>query len=356
MDKVNWTLAWLSLFWIKCRSWYWRLLQLVGRMPTQQIVTFPSDYDFSPHYGYTLQALLNVKPPEPSETFVAYWRHRYQRAMQCEPCPIVKPLDQKKGQYRVLDWEYQSTDKVTIHGWLLVPLYGEVKQALIIGHGYGGRHQPDWHWALPNTALFFPCFRGISHSRLATVSHQPARHVLHNIEHLDDYIIGGCVDDLWLAVSAVQSLYPKIACNIGYVGMSFGGGIGALALAWDERIKKAHLNMPTFGHQRLRLALPSRGSSESVRRYARRHPNVKHVLTYFDAATAASFIKQPIVVAAACFDPIVPPPGQFAVYNAIKDNKQLFVLEAGHFQYPNQRFQAKRLQKQVERFFTGMSG
>lgn len=356
---MSWKLAWLLPFWIKSRSWYWRLRQTFWEMPKRQTITFPNDYDFSPNYGYNLEALLKVDVPKPSEDFAGYWQTRYQQALQCDPQPVVKPIidpnKQKKGKYRVLDWQYQSTNDVTIHGWLLVPLYGEVKQALIIGHGYGGRSQPDWHWQLPNTALFFPCFRGISYSRLASVSNQPARHVLHNIEHIDDYIIGGCVEDLWLAVSSVQYLYPKVANNIGYMGMSFGGGIGALALPWDNRIKKAHLNVPTFGHQHLRLQLPSRGSGESVRRYAKRHPDVIQTLSYFDAAIAARFIKQPMIIAAACFDPVVPPPGQFAVYNAIKDNKQLFVLEAGHFRYPNQGFQAKRLQKQLERFFLKMS-
>ncbi|MEZ5576382.1 MAG: hypothetical protein R3F44_12440 [Candidatus Competibacteraceae bacterium] len=38
-------------------------------------------------------------------------------------------------------------------------------------------------------------------------------------------------------------------------------------------------------------------------------------------------------VAAARFDPAVPPPGQFAVYNALAGPKELFVLRAGHFDH-----------------------
>ena len=46
------------------------------------------------------------------------------------------------------------------------------------------------------------------------------------------------------------------ARRLDYMGISFGGGIGALALPWDERFHRAHLNVPSFGHHPLRLTLP----------------------------------------------------------------------------------------------------
>ncbi|MEZ5583004.1 MAG: hypothetical protein R3F37_09785 [Candidatus Competibacteraceae bacterium] len=35
------------------------------------------------------------------------------------------------------------------------------------------------------------------------------------------------------------------------------------------------------------------------------------------------------------FDPAVPPPGQYAIYNALAGHKDLFVLQAGHFEHGN---------------------
>ena len=72
---------------------------------------------------------------------------------------------------------------------------------------------------------------------------------------------------------------------------SFGGGVGALALPWDDRFGAAHLNLPSFGHYPLRLTMPCIGSGEAVRRYHAEHPDVLDVLRYFDAATAATRIE-----------------------------------------------------------------
>jgi pimeloyl-ACP methyl ester carboxylesterase len=60
---------------------------------------------------------------------------------------------------------------------------------------------------------------------------------------------------------------------------------------------------------------------------------------------------KPVHVAAARFDPVVPPPGQFAVYNALPGDRRLFVLDAGHFDYPRRRTQATELLSQLWAFF-----
>jgi cephalosporin-C deacetylase len=174
---------------------------------------------------------------------------------------------------------------------------------------------------------------------------------LHDIDKPQRYVIGGCVDDLWLAVSALQMLFPASKGHIGYSGISFGGGIGALGVPWDERIQRAHLNVPTFGNQPLRLQLPTIGSGAAVQRYQQQHGNVLDTLQYYDAASAAGFIRQPMHIAPALFDPVVAPPGQFAVYNALAAEKTLFVLEAGHFEYPNMVTQGQALQQELEDFF-----
>jgi cephalosporin-C deacetylase len=314
-------------------------------------VNFPHQYKFSPNYQYTLKQLLAIQPPEPPKDFAEFWQQRYQQALQIDPQPELIDTGESKGNYHVYDLYYQSTNNIRIGGWLLKP-NDAVKQVLIIGHGYGGRSQPDWHWQLKHTALLFPCFRGISRSRYEGVSQQPSRHVLKNIQSRDDYIIGGCVDDFWLAVSTAQELFPDLE-QIAYAGTSFGGGIGALAAPWDKRINKLHLNIPTFGHQSFRLQQPSRGSAEAVRIFNQRRADIHQTLNYYDAAIAARYINISTHITAACFDPMVPPPGQFAIYNAINSEKHLQIIEAGHFPYPNQHIQNQQRQQILEQFFGG---
>ncbi|WP_295438709.1 acetylxylan esterase [uncultured Thiodictyon sp.] len=127
--------------------------------------------------------------------------------------------------------------------------------------------------------------------------------MLHNIDQRSRYILGGCVEDVWTGVSALLGLVPELTGHLGYLGISLGGGIGAMALAWDERIAWGHLNVPSFGDQPRRLVLPSTGSAAAVQRYARTAGQVLETLAYYDSAVAARHIRQPMHVAAARFDP-----------------------------------------------------
>lgn len=307
-------------------------------------------FHFDPSYGYDLEHLLAVQAPVAPADFASFWRRRYHRAVSFHSTLALEACGSHAG-FNIFDIAYQSTDDFLIGGWLLEPQRQPVKQSIIVGHGYGGRDQPDYHFNIPNTAYLFPCFRGISRSRTERVSDQPNYHVLHNIDKPDSYIIGGCVEDLWVAVSLMLRRYPNTLGRLGYMGISFGGGIGALALPWDQRIQRAHLNVPTFGCQPLRLQLPTIGSGAAVTQYVEQLGHIPVTLAYYDAAIAATFAKQPLHVAAALFDPMVAPPGQFAIYNAWAGPKQLFVLDAGHFEYPGQGQQERQLIQQLQMFF-----
>ncbi|HTH99728.1 MAG TPA: acetylxylan esterase, partial [Acidisoma sp.] len=148
-------------------------------------------------------------------------------------------------------------------------------------------------------------------------------------------------------------LYPEIEGRIGYSGISLGGGIGALALAFDERIDRGHLTVPTFGNMPLWLSLPTVGSARAVQAYAAQHPEVRERLRFFDAATAAARIKIPMLFAVARFDPAVAPPCQFSVAQARTetDHHETFVLDAGHSDYPGMETQHARLADKVRTFF-----
>lgn len=312
---------------------------------------FAHSFAFDPGYGYSLEDLLAVGAPLPPADFAAFWKARYAQAMQLQPRPRIKHMGKARNGFEVYDLRYVSSGNFVIRGWLLIPQDQPVTRGLIFGHGYGGCAGPDYRLHPSGTALLFPCFRGLSRSQHAPISTNPSFHVLHDIDKPEQYIIGGCVEDVWLAVSAMLLLFPAIRGRIGYAGISFGGGIGALALPWDERIQRAHLNVPTFGNQPLRLELPTIGSGAAVQHYQQQHGRVLDTLQYFDAATAAGFIHQPMHVAAALFDPAVAPPGQFAIYNALPGPKSLFVLEAGHFNYPHQAEQEQALLAELDHFF-----
>jgi cephalosporin-C deacetylase len=315
------------------------------------MTSFFHSYPFDPSYGNKLESLLEIKPPQEPGDFQDFWRVRYEKALQVNPSIELSADGLFHPEFEVNTIVYESTDGFRIGGWLLVPRFGRPRRGVIVSHGYGGREGPDFDLEVSDAAFLFPCCRGLSRSACHGVSSNPAYHVLHDIDKPDRYILGGCVEDVWVGVSALLQLFPEIEGHIGYQGTSFGGGIGAMAVAWDSRIRRAAFNVPSFGYQNLRLELPTIGSGAAVSFYQKRHGNVMETLQYYDAALSARYITIPVHVAAALFDPVVAPPGQFAVYNALAGPKELFVASAGHFDYPGRTEQEKLVLQDLQRFF-----
>jgi cephalosporin-C deacetylase len=316
----------------------------------------PHDFPFDPTYGYDLDDLLGVEIPEAPDDFAAFWRGRYDEARRVDVAPRVGPLEERRDGVNVFPVTYASVGGVRLGGWLALP-DEPVDRGLVIGHGYGGRAAPDLPLPVPGAAAIFPCARGLGARGLVEgIPGDPMRHVLHGIESRDRCVHSGCAADVWTAASALLLLVPSVAGRLAYAGISFGGGIGALALPWDERFAAAHLALPSFGRHPLRLTMPCVGSGEAVRRHHAAYPGVIEVLRYFDAASAAARIGIPVQVAAALFDPAVPPPGQFAVYNALRGPRDLVVMSAGHMEHAGEAAEERRVADARRTFLTAHLG
>lgn len=290
-------------------------------------------FAFDPTYGYNEAALQSVAcPPAPAD-FATFWRETYVLAKQLAPRPTLRLIHESR-QIKIFEVEFDAWNDeqpIRIGGWMTIPTIEKINSGLIVGHGYGGRSGPDLSPLISSAAVLYPCARGFNRSAHRGIPNIAERHVLHGIQSRESYVHRGCAIDLWAAAWALVELEPLAANWLCYAGESFGGGIGALAIAWEPLFKRAFLDYPSFGHHPLRLGLQCVGSGEAIRRAG----GEKHlpVLQYFDAATAASCTTIPVMVAAALFDPAVPPPGQFAVYNCLAGPKELFVRQAAHFEW-----------------------
>ena len=289
-------------------------------------------YPFDPTYGYTEADLLAVGcPPAPAD-FADFWRSTFAAASAVPPRPTRAFLRRTpRGTVDLVEfdaWAGDGRDPVRLGGWLTMPPDGRVTSGLVVGHGYGGRAAPDAIPLVPGAAVLYPCARGFNRSARPDIPDTANRHVLHGIESRDTYIHRFNAADLWAAASALVELEPVAAALLCYAGASFGGGIGALMLPWDRRYQRAFLDYPSFGHHPIRLTLPCVGSGEAVRQAG----GTRHlpVLQYFDAATAAAHITIPTMVAAALYDPAVPPPGQFAIHNCLAGERAMFVRRDAH--------------------------
>jgi cephalosporin-C deacetylase len=312
-------------------------------------------FPFDPTYGYDgLDALKAVPVPEAPRDFANFWEARYAAARRIDPKAEVSSDGWWLENHLVRTVRFSTTRDYTLSGWLVTPRAEPIHRLAVVGHGYGSCPSPTEIPPLRETAFLYPCFRGLGPSATDALPSDPAQHVVAGIEDRETYVIGGCVEDVWCGVSALTGLFPEAAENVVFLGVSFSGGLGALAAPWDERIKRVHLEVPTFGQQPMRLELPGVGSAAGLQAYARdvaKEP-LLDTLQYFDAAIAARFLTVPVHYANALFDPVVPPPTQFAVYNGTpRSIRSLTVLTAGHFEYPRQAAEQDALRTTIAEFF-----
>ncbi len=313
---------------------------------------FKHEFSFDPTYGYTESTLRNIQPPLAPPDFAAFWQDTYSLARATDPDPVIRPTASPRKGFEVFELDYTGINGFRVGGWLTRPLDATPTRGVVMSHGYGGRSAPDLFLPGDPAVVVFPCGRGLNRSAHPDLPSVSTNHVLHGIARRDTYIHRHCVADLFSAVSALLSLHPELANRVDYMGTSFGGGIGAMMRPWEPRIRRAYLGGPSFGHHPMRLACPCVGSGESVRKAVSTSPAIADTLRYFDSAIASTFSHTPTMVACALFDPAVPPPGQWAVYNALTCPKQLFVHQAEHFDWPDAGVELRRLFRAQEEWFS----
>ena len=248
-----------------------------------------------------------------------------------DAAPVVLSTSEEQGR-RVSVVEHAGVDGVRLRAWVVEPLDGPPRAGVVHGHGYGGREAVDLARVPDDLAAIYPVARGLGVLNAGVGAPEPTpEHVLAGIDDPERYVLGLCARDLWLAADVLVSVVG--ALPLYYVGESFGGGIGALALPWDDRFVGATLIVPSFGQYDERLAVPCLGSGETVRQHVQRHPEAREALRWFDSSTAIGFTEVPVRVEAALWDQYVPPQGQFAVAAGARD-LDLAVLPAGHAEYP----------------------
>jgi cephalosporin-C deacetylase len=84
-----------------------------------------------------------------------------------------------------------------------------------------------------------------------------------------------------------------------------------------------------------------------------KHPGVEETLRYYDAANSLRHLRIPAAFACACFDPAVPPPGQWSAANAHAGPRVISPFPTGHFEYlhPDQKQADRDHQKRINAFF-----
>lgn len=287
--------------------------------------------------------------------FAPFWRETFARAKTWLPDPELSFWSPQIEGFETAKIAFTSWEGRRIFGWFSRPLHHPIRAGIIVSHGYGGREGPDPVPLRGDAAILYPCARGLSLSADPT-DPKEIPHVLRGIDSRDTYILRGCVGDIWAAASALLLLAPEAARDLSYVGSSFDGGIGALAIPWDRRFHRAFLGVPSFGNHPLRLRTPCAGSGEAVRLAAQERPELRETLRFYDASIAARHLHISVLVECAITDDVVPAAGQFSVFNGIPpERRRLFVRSHSHTSYPGDSNDEGNLQAALRRFLSEAS-
>jgi cephalosporin-C deacetylase len=311
-------------------------------------------FSFDPTYGMTLDDLRAIVPPDAPAGFDAFWQKRYKRALAIDPKPALSESKLTHPQWQVLDITYVSTGGIEIGGWLLLPRDGPVRRGLVVGHGYGGRDASDFDLPVEETAILFPCFRGMSKS-----AHPP---IPPDAPAMCFTTSTSPTTTSSAAASRICGL-PSRRCWRSIPGLPAPSAISAWQLRRRHRRAGDPLRSPhrSRSPDRAHLRRPQKLADAADRRQRRFRPDLREDPSrtrareprLFDAAIAATRITVPMLVAPALFDPAVAPPCQFAVANALPASKynEIFILDAGHFDYPGMTEQNFALRQKVRGFF-----
>lgn len=289
------------------------------------------DFDFDPTCGYSEKELLAMTAPdtEPAD-FKEFWQDVYLQAMALSTKVKMREIWSPEPGVKCYELRYKSLDGLDVGAWLTRP--ENSKGGIVVGHGYGGCPAPS---LVKDFTVIMPCSRGFSLSNNIDIPWLSNAHIVHEIESKETYVLKGAVADIWHAASVLLELFPDTQENLNYSGGSYGGALGALSMAWEKRVKACYLNVPALGNFPSFFNFKCAGTGNVLQAYHQEHPEVSEVLAYFDAATAAGYINIPTLITPALFDPVVLPPGQFAINNAIPEQyRKTVILLCGHFQTP----------------------
>jgi cephalosporin-C deacetylase len=296
---------------------------------------FPDTEEFR---SYPLADLLTPPPPlEPPDDLEEFWRETYDE-LTTAPTAVRVESDETANDHA----RGRSVQRITFRsscgertvGWMIGAVPGHpVRRGLVISHGYGGRDLPSPEQIPADAVAIQPVAPWLPINPGGLTG---AEHVLIGIGDRRHYAHRYSAADIWRAASVLQDRHPEIAGRLDYRGGSFGGGIGALALPWDGRFRRATLDVPSFGYWPIRLSRRCTGSGEAVRQHLLDRPDDRPMLDYFDSYLTASRITIDVLVSAARTDPSVDPRGQFAIYHALAGSKRLVVRTAGHAEFPDE--------------------
>lgn len=240
---------------------------------------------------------------------------------------FVRDSMRSTGDIDVFDVRFDSYQGVRIAGWLARPVAeGGRLPALIHVPGYVSEPLLPKGSAREGYCAFSLAPRGKLRSNDAFNPGYPGL-LTHNIVDRFTYGYRGFFCDAIRCVDVLLERDDVDPARIGVTGSSQGGALAIVISAMRHELACAVAGAPYLCGMidaiQLTHSYPYQEINDYLRLYPEREPRVRDTLEYFDGINFAPRIRCPILLNIGMKDDVCPPETGYAVYKAMRCNKEL---------------------------------
>lgn len=251
--------------------------------------------------------------------------------------------------------EFRSLGDVPVRCWFSgarPPAESSPSPLVVTSHGYGGAVDPERIRRLGSLGMNVVGFdaRGFGLSRDALPFVSSYGYLLTGADTKESCILRGAVADFVQAYRSAVDWFG-VPSHVTFQGFSFAGGLAVMAAALLQMGSKGPpppsilaVGAPTFGDVDERIRTCESGSGRELADYLKLHPEkaieTLSTFDYFDTRFFAPHLpsseKMRILAGIGAFDPVVPAPTVRAIYDALKEEPELFEFPCSHTDLPEE--------------------
>lgn len=292
--------------------------------------------------------------PKP-EDFHHYWMRAVKEMEETDFNPQFVESDFKVPYAKCYDLFFNGVKGARIHAKVLIPNTAKEEMpgpAVLTFHGYTG-NAGDWMTKLPYVgagylAAALDCRGqgGISEDVGGIKGNTMHGHIIRGVDGDPDNML---MRNIFLDTASLARIIMDLPIvdenRVGTYGVSQGGGLSLACAALEPRIARTAVQYPFLSdYKRVWEMDLAKDAYEELQTYFRffdplheREEELFNRLGYVDIQHLAPQIKGKVQMAVTLMDNICPPSTQFAVYNKICSEKEVYVFpDFGHDILPGQ--------------------
>ncbi len=288
-----------------------------------------------------LEELWKYKPPQDKEKdFESFWEETL-AISKSEPLNVeVKGLDHFVKDINTYKLYYDGFGGARIGGFFLTPKSKGPHPVIVWFPGYGdNKHEVSFYlsWVLLGYAVVAIDIRGqLGESVDNKVYPGPAvaGYMTRGVLDKEDYYYRGVYMDCIKILDFLEMREEIDMDRICVAGASQGGGLSLAVSALDHRPALTIAEIPYLCHYKRAIEW-AEGSkpltylefTTLIKRFPGSTDQIYKTLSYFDNLNLCDRIKNKTIISVAMKDTVCPPSTDFAVYNHIKAEKEIDVLQ-----------------------------